>query len=102
MGIGGKGRLGICVLVRAPDVPVFKDLSGTGEWPLRSPVYEETLVCSGVSSETERDLWISEERAGRMSVQKKGLLLLLLKKGGRRRRIKRPRETVIHCWILWW
>ena len=36
MGIGGIGRLGICVLVRAPAVPVPKDLPEAGEYvPLR-------------------------------------------------------------------
>ena len=39
-----------------------------------------TLVCSEVSSGTERDLWISEERAGRVPMQEKGLILLFLKK----------------------
>ena len=53
MGIGGKGRSGICVLVRAPEVPVFRICQGleNGLFDLR---FEETLVCSGVSSETGR------------------------------------------------
>ena len=38
-----------------------------------------TLVCSEVSSGTERDLRISVERAGRVPMQEKGLILLFLK-----------------------
>ena len=64
-------------------------------WSLWSPVHEGTPVCSRVSSETERDPWISRARAGRKPMQKKELLLLFLKRGGRGRRIKRPRKTAI-------
>ena len=57
MGIGRRSRLGTCVLVRAPAVPVPKVLPEAGEYaplwsglfrPLRSPVHEGALVCSGV------------------------------------------------------
>ena len=62
MGIRRKGRLGICVLVRASAVLVSKTcqrpesmlLCRSGLFrPLRSPAYEGTLVCSGGSSKTE-------------------------------------------------
>ena len=49
----------------------------------------------GAMVSVSRDLWISEERAGRKPMQEKELLLLFLKRGGRGRRMKRPRETAI-------
>ena len=63
-GIRRRGRLGVCVLVRAPAVPVPKDLPGAGEYaPLREwgshglfglRFMKGPPVCSRVSSETEK------------------------------------------------
>ena len=92
-----RGRLGICVLVQVPAVPMPKDLSGAVEFGIRlirRPWFVQGCLLRqggeagdpGVRSTLGEGVYAWKEEIREEANDGEGVILLFLKKGGREKK----------------